>query len=247
MNYSLKGRKKKIFFYILGYGAEAKATTLQTALFFKENATVAKDNKTAPSPTEIQKFSGYAQRKELVKQSQEVPFCTNLHVDFFQSPRWLPPGVHMRLKFIRNSDEFLIISTEGEAKKFRFKLLSLYVEFRKIQVKTSILNREMSLLKSGKPYVMPFIQGKQTIQTVPSGRLSYYQSELITGILPKQVIIGFVKHENFNGTFKTNPFIFENLKIKSLVFKVNGENSPPNEYTPDFTSTPVDCIRGNIN
>lgn len=151
----------------------------------------------------------------------------------------------MRLKFIRNGDNFVILA-DAAPKTYKIKILELYVEFRKIQVDTSILRREIQLFDSGKPYLIPFIQGKQVITTIPNGRLSYLQPELFTGPLPKQIIIAFVSHASFNGTLRTNPYIFEHLNIRSLVFKVNGENSPPEEYTPNFNATPVDCIRGNI-
>ena len=151
----------------------------------------------------------------------------------------------MKLKLIRNSDNFVIISGDAEG-KYKIKLLDLYVEFRKIVVDQSILRRELQLFESGKPYLIQFIQGKQIVTTIPKGRWSYLQPELITGPLPRQIIIGFVSHAAYNGSYKTNPYVFENLKIRSLVFKVNGVNSPPDEYTPDFTSTPVKCLRGNI-
>ena len=151
----------------------------------------------------------------------------------------------MRLKFIGNNDNFVIIADKEDG-FYKIKLLQLYVEFRKIKVDTSILAREMATLERGEPYVIPFIQGKQVIHTVPSGRLSFMLSELFTGPLSKQVIIAFVSHASFNGTCKKNPYVFENLNIKSLVFKINGENSPPTEYTPNFEITPLDCVRGNI-
>ena len=90
---------KKIFFYILGYGNEAKKTTLETALFYKDHPKQAKDNKypktvyeedlksIKSAPNEDQKIHGYKLRKEYVKKSQEVPFCTNLHIDFLQSAK----------------------------------------------------------------------------------------------------------------------------------------------------------------
>ena len=151
----------------------------------------------------------------------------------------------MRLKFIRNNDNFVIIADKNDD-IYKIKLIQLYVEFRKIKVDTSVLSREMAALERGEPYVIPFIQGKQVIHTVPSGRLSFMLSELFTGPLPKQVIIAFVSHAGFNGNLRKNPYVFENLNIRSLVFKINGENSPPTEYTPNFRVTPVDCVRGNI-
>ena len=68
------------------------------------------------------------------------------------------------------------------------------------------------------------LPSKQTIHTIPQGRLSYLLQDLCSGPLPKQVLVSFVAHDSFNGTLKKNPFIFENLDIRSLVFKINGEN-----------------------
>ena len=84
------------------------------------------------------------------------------------------------------------------------------------------------------------------VRTIPKNRWSYLEPELITGPLPRQIIIGFVSHASYNGSLGTNPYVFENIKIRSLVFKVNGENSPPEEYTPNFTVKPINCLRGNV-
>ena len=151
----------------------------------------------------------------------------------------------MRLKFIRNNDNFVIMADANDG-LYKIKLLELYVEFRKIKVDGSILRREMEALDRGEPYIIPFIQGKQVIHTVPNGRLSYMLSELFTGPLPKQVLVAFVSHASFNSSCRKNPYIFENLNINSLVLKINGENSPPMEYKPDFNATPKDCVSGNI-
>ena len=93
---------KKIFFYILGYGNEAKFSTLETALFYKDRPGLEKsvsvpktvmgaDSDGKPivkkGPTDAQKFHGYYQRKQHVQLSQEVPFCTNLHIDFLQAAK----------------------------------------------------------------------------------------------------------------------------------------------------------------
>ena len=91
--------EKKTFFYILGYGNEAKKTVLETALFYKDLPTLAKENiypktvlqsdqKTIVSePSPLQKIHGYKLTKDYVKKSQEVTFATNLHIDFLQTPR----------------------------------------------------------------------------------------------------------------------------------------------------------------
>ena len=72
----------------------------------------------------------------------------------------------MKLKFIRNNDDFVIMANDADG-TYKIKLLQLYVEFRKITVDTPILHGEMDLLDKGQPYIMPFLQGKQIIHTIP--------------------------------------------------------------------------------
>ena len=154
-------------------------------MFYTDRPTLAKDNNypktvtetkngkeviiSGPSP--LQQYHGYKLRKNHVEKSQEVPYCTNLHIDFLQSailtvnfilsakgyflqfkslilyffPSWIPPGISMRLKFIRNDDNFVIIADKEDG-IYKMKLLQLYVEFRKIKVDTSVLSREMAAL-----------------------------------------------------------------------------------------------------
>lgn len=124
----------------------------------------------------------------------------------------------MRLKFIRNDDNFVILANGGD---YKIKLLELFVEFRKIGTDVAILSRELSLLNKGDPYKMPFLQARQFVPPViPQGHQSYMLDELCTGDLPRHLLVSFVRHDSFNSDIKRNGFIFENLNISSLVFKV---------------------------
>ena len=154
--------------------------------------------------------------------------------------RWIPPGVRMRLKFVRNDDNFIILAATGV---YKIKLLELFVEFRKIGTDVNILSRELAALNKGDPYVMPFLQAKQFVHTVPQGRQSFMLNDLCTGDLPRQLLVSFVRHDSFNSDMTKNGYVFDNLTINSLVFKVNGENVPPSEYKPNFKSVPLDCLR----
>ena len=74
---------------------------LETGLFYRDSpllATAVSIPKTVTAteqgklivksgPTNAQKFHGYNLRKQHVQKSQEVPFCTNLHVDFLQTAK----------------------------------------------------------------------------------------------------------------------------------------------------------------
>ena len=242
---------------LLSYGYGAKTSILQTAQYYHDYPNTCTQNVKDAGGVAV--ASGYERRRILVQKSQVVPFATALHVDFLTCPRfvilihidkrpliqflscrWLPPGISMKMKFIRNDDNFVIIANSGE---YRLKLLELYVEFRKISVDIPIMKRELAALEAGEPYKMPFLTSKFFIHTVPKGRRSFMLNDMVTGNLPRQIILCFVRHDSFNADPKKNGYIFENVKISNLVFKVNSENSPPMEYRPDFTATPVNCVR----
>ena len=72
-----------LIFHESGYGQEAKSTILQTALFIMDQPSSCTANTKEASDTK----SGYARRQAFVQSSQEVPFATNLHLDFLTCPR----------------------------------------------------------------------------------------------------------------------------------------------------------------
>ena len=99
----------------------------------------------------------------------------------------LPPGVPLRLKFIRNDDNFVIIAASGE---YRIKLLELKVEFRKINTETSIMKRELAAFERGEPYKMPFLASRFFVHTLPKGQQAYMLNDLVRGKFPQQLILG---------------------------------------------------------
>ena len=71
-------------FHESGYGQEAKSTILQTALFIMDQPSTCTVNKMVEGDSK----SANIRRQALVKASQEVPFATNLHLDFLTCPRY---------------------------------------------------------------------------------------------------------------------------------------------------------------
>ena len=63
----------------------AKSVSCPKTVFGPADENGVKAIKSAPTP--IQEFHGYNRRKKHVQKSQEVPFCTNLHIDFLQSSK----------------------------------------------------------------------------------------------------------------------------------------------------------------
>ena len=203
---------------------------MQTAGYHKDHGASCKYNKKELNDTS----SGYYFRSKLVEKSKIWEFGTSLHIDFLDCSKPLPPGVNMILKLYRNNDKFVTIQNDG--KEYKIKLLKLGVEFRKLDFMPAKVSRDLSMLENGEPYIMPFNKTRLTTRVIPEGRSSFSVPDLYRGPLPQQLIIGFVNHSAYNADPKLNPYIFENIGIKSLAFKVNGQSHPSTEYRPDFAN-----------
>ena len=145
----------------------------------------------------------------------------------------------MRFKFIRNEDNFVMLAATGD---YKINILELHVEFRKIGVDAAIMKRELAAFESGQPYIMPFLNSKFFTKTISAG-VSSYMTDIVRGKLPQQLLVFFVRHDAYNSDPTRNPYVFENLDVTNLAFKLNAETVPLRPYRPNFKATPADCYR----
>ena len=212
---------------LLSYNADAKNTHLETSFFYKDKPGSEAFTKIA------QGAGGYKTRALKVQEGQKVFFSTQVYVDFFNTRRFLPPGVEVVLRFIRNQDSFSLI-TESTT-KYKIKVhpkLKLIV--RKIVPSEDLLSKHQSLFKSNSAK-FPFSQSKITSLLVASGTETV-DFQLCRGVLPSRIFLFMVDHRAYSSNLKLNPFHFQNFGLSNAVFKVDGENVPLDSFKVDFDS-----------
>ena len=161
-------------------------------------------------------------------------FAVNLNIDAFKSPIYLFPGVNIKIKLHREKDDFFLIS---DGVKAVFKIKKLSMRFRMVQTKDSFVNQAKSIGLGTEPTAfLPFTQTKIRSYLCVKEISSFIWSNCIRGIIPHQIIVAFVDHEAYVGSYKTNPFAFENFGIRKINLKVNGTSYPATPYTPNFDS-----------
>ena len=207
----------------LTYGFEAKHTHLGAALWLEDtlNKEEAYDNTN----------NAYIIRKNWVFNNNGLLyFSTPLHVDFFNSQRYLIPGSTLKLKFLRNDDKFCLLSATDT---WKMKINSLKLYTRKITVSQSIIEQHQTLLKAS-PCIYPLAQSKIKTFVINQGISSTTIANIIRGKLPRSIIICMVKSDAFNGSFETNPWLFQPFGVKYFGLKVNGMPIPSSALQPDF-------------
>lgn len=70
--------------------------------------------------------------------------------------------------------------------------------------------------------------------TVPAGLSSANQPNIINGLLPRQIVVGFVKADALNGDYKLNPFNFDHFDCNFIALRVNGLQIPAKGFRPHF-------------
>ena len=133
--------------------------------------------------------------KQELKIQKRFFFVSGLHCDFFQSVRLLPSGVNLRVKLSRNNDSFSVMAASGN---YKIKVDDLKLSIRKVKVSPDILIKHQQQFKIG-PAIFPFSRAKISTHTIPKGVDSYEISEICSGLLPQQIIIGMIDHDAYSG------------------------------------------------
>jgi hypothetical protein len=161
-------------------------------------------------------------------------FSVNSNIDAFKSPIYFFPGINIKLKIHKAKDEFFMMS---DGKKAIFKIKKLIMRFRLVQASQTFVNQAKSVgLGTTSPAFIPFSQTKIRTYLCVKEISSFTWANCIRGIIPQQIIIGFVDHQGYVGNYRKNPFAFETFGLQKINLKVNGVSYPATPYNVDFES-----------
>lgn len=210
----------------LTYDNDIKNTTLMACEMYVKDTCGTENNLTlALADTK----SGFAIRKTKIV-GKKIYFEMIPHVDFFQCPRFLIPGVEIKVRLIRNDDSFSLFSETAIGK---IKMIKLGMKVRKITLDPAVASAVENKLNSN-PAVYPITQSKIKTYLLNSGLQSQQISQIVRGKLPRSFIIGFVASKAFDGGVNTNPFCFEHFGLNYMNIFINGEPLHPQAIKPDF-------------
>ena len=91
---------------LLSYGSEAKSSHLKSAFYYKDTLRFEDANTKAANGGK----TSYMVKQNLIKGSKIINFSMQVFCDFLNTKRLLPPGNTIKLRFIRNDDDFSIIA-----------------------------------------------------------------------------------------------------------------------------------------
>ena len=222
---------KNYFETMLTYGHDAKSTHLRACLYHPDNV----GNEEVMTAAN----SSFVKRRNFLRQNNDstFEFSTPIHIDFFDSRRFLIPGETIKIKLIKNDDKFLLMSATDT---WKLSIKSLRIVTKKLTIHPTIVEKHREMIQK-QPVIYPIAQSKIKTYNINQGISATNLSGIFRGKLPRSIIIGFVKSDAFLGSYTTNPFLFQPFDVSYLALVVNGTPTPARVFQPDFTNGK--CIR----
>ena len=170
----------------------------------------------------------FANRAKRITKSKVFDFCVPVYSDFFRSDNHLAPGNSLFIKATKNSDDFLLKTTE-DSPDYKIVVKDVRLYYNRIRLDPTLTT---SVIKSPERYTCAQTTLKRFV--LPSG-LSSYNMEVFNGNLPKSIVVAMVKTTASDGSMKENPFNIQHFNVNRVTLRVNGQSVPSDGYNPRFS------------
>ncbi|EDO39053.1 predicted protein [Nematostella vectensis] len=204
---------------LTSYTQQAQDTALSAGLWARDTpgAMESYDVMTATGPN-----------RGFVERATYTPLWVNfglhgvLHTELFQSDRYLPDGVSIKLKLDLNPDAFVLMSeNQNEIVRIVDAQLSLF------HVKAS--PDEEGVVHSATPKTVKFPVRPLIIKTREGLRSTKLQ-DVFVGDRPNRIFVAFVDSEGYNVSYSHNPFHFPTSMLSAIKVVVDGIEMPAPQY-----------------
>ncbi|KAF0155389.1 MAG: hypothetical protein FD188_3140 [Ignavibacteria bacterium] len=188
--------------------------------------------------------TGLTARTRWFALSNVVTLIGRPHLDLFHQEKLIPPGIDMKLRFIPNSNTFLL-KTAAPADADPQVMYKLHIESAKLFIRTkeispSLMTAHQKVLQDTN-YSITYNQIKTKVVSIPTGTSAIEFDNVFQGKLPDIVVLAMISDANMTGGYQANPFNFENFGVNFLCIQANGEQIPRIPYQPNFANN--DYIR----
>jgi hypothetical protein len=213
---------------ITSYGGDARKGHLVNSMFDMD------DYGRFETPRQNRAF---ARRLAQVENSRPFDWETPLGADFLIADRYLPPGNSITVKLIRqnNSAFSLLMEEEDPPQQYMIKIISLRLFYRALDLDENVMAYHQKGWAT-EPYIYPYNRTELRAfnQAVLSSAVKI--ESLFSGVSPKQIIVGMIDAEAYNGHLNKNPWNFQHFNTNKICLKVGGYSCPNEPYTPDFAN-----------
>ena len=223
LNYSYKAYIQTV----TNFDAQEKDTHLSSQHFYRDNnlSTV-----TARPADQSERNDGLIKRCKACTRVDSFTMIGKPHCDIFNIRRLLLPGVSMRLRFIRSSQNFVMLHPTD---KHKIVISSAKLKICRVAVSDAVsLATEKAL--DVRPAIYPMIRSDIKIFHVPLGSGHHNCENLFNGSVPRRIVLGVIGNAAYNGAINKNPYNFKHHNVKEIIVYVDGKPAVMNKLTMDY-------------
>jgi len=183
--------------------------------------------------------SSVVNRQAWVKESKTLEMVGPLRLDFLNQPKYLLPGVQVRIRLTRANPNFSLSYATGDTapadNTWKIVILKAILYVRRVKVHPAVLKAHNIGLQT-KNALYPYTRSKVISFTIASGSSTYFKDNIFaSNLLPKAVIICLVRGAAFSGTVKHRALWFKDYGLTRVDLLRNGQSLPYRSgYTCDF-------------
>src|SRR5277367_6266280 len=186
---------------------------------------------------------GHVARQMWTTGGRDLHLAGPLYLDTWMQDQYFTDQCDISLKFARNPPEFALQCLEGTKPtglKINIKRLRLWM--RKVQVSPSVIaGHHAGLARMNARW--NYNSHKLFSYFHNAGIVNISIPNICPGIYPKLILAMLVSNKAYNGDLGLSPYNFRHNSITSIGLKVNGQFTPSEPYTPNFSSAVEDIKR----
>ena len=176
------------------------------------------------------KEDAVAPRKAWVAGSKILEMIGPLRLDFLNQPKYLLPGVSVRIRMTRANHNFSLSWATGDSEpddnSWKIVIVKAILYVRRVKVHPAIIKAHEFGLQT-KNALYPYTRSKVITFVVPTGSSTYFKDNIFSShLLPKVVVIGLVKGAAFAGTVKHRALWYSNYGVSRVDLLRNGQSIP---------------------
>ena len=216
---------------LLSFSTDNKKTSLESRMFFLDSDPM-DEHQAREELRPTNRNKGAYNRFVSTQFSKFFEAICPIHNSLFQQQKLLLSKVPIYLKFHRNTIDFVLMAKDdNQSYKIEVDRAVMMVNIKKIAPHVRIAHEE-KLLTTNAKYPLRKVEIK--FFTRGANRSDLSEPNLVTGVLPKRVIMGMVTTDAFNGHRHQNGFNFQDFGIQSLVLRKNGIAVPFDRINYNF-------------
>ena len=185
--------------------------------------------------------SGYNTRYTMTKLSQQFSMFGKIVMGLFQQNRYIVPHTEIRIVLRRNPANFCLDNRSDKdgttPLKYKLEIDEAIMYVARKPVSPQIVSLHRSQLDRNETFKYIFNQGVVKTFTIPPGLAAITTESLLTGRIPKILLIGLVKSSALHGVLTQSPVNFEHFNRSNVCVQWSSESLEQRAIPLNFKTT----------